>query len=81
MFEKLKQIAQLKGLQDKIKRETVTVEVNGAKITMDGSFDVLNITLNPALDIKAQESAVKSCLSEAKSKLQSVMAKSLSGLL
>jgi len=81
MFEKLKQIAQLKSLQDKIKRETVTVEINGVKITMDGSFDVLDIQLNPALDIKSQESAIKQCLAEAKSKLQAAMAKSLSGMI
>ena len=81
MFEKLKQIAQLKSLQDKIKRETVTVEVNGVKIKMDGSFDVLELTLNPSLDIKSQESAIKKCLSDAKSQIQSLMAKSLSGLI
>ncbi len=81
MFDKLKQLAQLKGLQDKIKKERVEVEKNGVRLTMDGTFEVIEIKLNPDLDLKTQEESVKYCLREARGKIQTTLAKNFAGSL
>ena len=49
MFEKIRQLQQLKKLQDDFKKEQMTVEKNGVSVTMNGNFEVLDIKLNPAV--------------------------------
>lgn len=79
MFDKLKQINQLRQMQETIKQQHAEAENQGVRIVMRGDFEVESITLNPALDIKSQERAVLSCMNEAKQKIQTMLAKSLAG--
>lgn len=77
MFEKLKQIQQLKKLQDDFKKEQMTVEKNGVSVTMNGNFEVLDVTLNPQLSIEDQQNTVKRALNEARESIQKKLAQSL----
>ena len=75
MFDKLKQINQLRSLQQAIKQQRVEAEVQGVRVTMRGDFEIENIMLNPDLDIKQQEKAIMKCMNEAKQKIQTMLAK------
>lgn len=77
MFDQLKQLAQLKKLQDAIQKEIVEVERQGVKIKMRGDLEVLSITLNPELDTTSLERLIMECLAEARQKIQTSMAKNL----
>ena len=49
MFDNLKQLHQLKKMQDEFKKETVTLEKNGLKVTINGNFEIQEIILNSEL--------------------------------
>ncbi len=77
MLDQLKKIAELKKLQDSLKKEKVVVERNGITIEMNGEFAVEDIKLNPDLVIEKQQEFLKQCLNEARQEIQKKMAKSL----
>lgn len=79
MFDKLKQINQLRQMQETIKQQHAEAEKQGVRIVMRGDFEVESITLNPELDIKSHERAVLQCMNEAKQKIQTILAKSFAG--
>jgi DNA-binding protein YbaB len=79
MFDQFKKIAELKKLQDQMKQEIVTVEQNGVTVLMNGAMEVMDIKLNPSLDIEAQQKAVKDAINKARNDVQQKMAKSLMG--
>lgn len=79
MFEKLKDLSKLQELQKQIKQKVVEVEVNGVKIHMNGTFEVLSVYLNPELDILAQEKALTNALNSAREKVQKDLAKTMAG--
>ncbi len=79
MFDQLKQLAQLKKMQDEIKKQIVDVEQQGVKVTMRGDMEILKLELNPDLDHKAQAEAILKALREAKEKIQKQLAQSLAG--
>ena len=79
MFDKLKKINELRNLQNAIKKEHVEVARNGVKVTLDGTFDLIELELNPDLDIKTQEKMVRECFLEAKNKIQTIIAKNFAG--
>ena len=74
MFDQLKKIAELKKIQDSLKKEKSTSEINGVVVEMNGSFDVVDIRLNPELIIEDQEKALKECLNNVKNEIQKKMA-------
>lgn len=74
MFDKLKQLHQLKKLQDDFKKEQLTVEKRGVSVTMNGNFGVDEIKLNAELGIKDQQSALKEALNEARESIQRTLA-------
>ena len=76
MLDQLKKIAELKKLQDNLKKEKVIVERDGISIEMNGNFEVESIKLNPELDVEKQQDVLKKCLNEAKEDIQKKMAKS-----
>lgn len=78
MFDNLKKIAELKKMQDSMKKEKETVEKNGVSVMLNGNFDVEDIKLNPELSIDDQQETLKQCLREAKENIQKTMAKALS---
>jgi DNA-binding protein YbaB len=74
MFDKLKQLQQLKKMQDSFKKEIETVEKNGVSVTINGNFEVTDIKLSEELEIKEQENLLKNCLNEARNSIQKKLA-------
>jgi DNA-binding protein YbaB len=81
MLDKFKQLMQLKGLQDEIKKQRFESEKNGVKVVINGSFNVEEIKINPALDQKQQEDLIRTCFNEAVRSAQMAMAQKFSGLM
>lgn len=77
MFNKLKQIAELKKMQDSFKKEKLTVEKRGVFVTINGNFEVEEIKLNPELSTQDQQDTLKSALNEARENIQKKLAQSL----
>ena len=81
MFDKFKQLNELRKLQQQIKQMTVQGEYNGVKVSLRGDFEMQEITLNSSLDVSTQERAIKTAFNDAKSKMQQMLAKNLGGQL
>lgn len=80
MFDKLKQLAQLKGLQSEIAKEKFESENNGVKVIVNGAMAIEEIVLNSALATDKQAQIVKDCANEALKKAQMGAAKKLAGM-
>ena len=81
MFDKLKQINQLRQLQNQIKQQRVEVEKNGIRLVMTGDFEVAELLLNSELDAKTQEKLLMQLFNEARTKVQTMLAKNFAGQL
>ena len=81
MFDKLKQINEIRQLQSAIKQERVQIEKQGVRVIMRGDFEIEGLMLNPALDTKTQEKLLMQCFNEAKGKIQGILAKNFAGKL
>ena len=79
MFDKLKQLAQLKKMQDGFKKEKLIVEKNGVFVTMNGSMDIEEVKLNPELSIEDQQRYLKDALNDAKQQIQRILAQKMMG--
>ena len=77
VFDQFKKIAELKKLQDSFKKERVTVEKRGIAVTINGSFEVEEIKLNPDLGLEDQQSVLKQCLNDAREDIQKKLAKTM----
>lgn len=81
MFNKLKQFkdlrSQAKTMQSALAQESVTEEKNGVKLTLNGNLEIIELILNPELNVDNQASAVKSCFNDAIKRAQRLMAKKL----
>lgn len=80
MFEKLKQLRQLKSLQDDLGKERVEVEKEGTKVVMNGKMEIEEIKLNAALDKERQERIVKDCVNDALGKIKFAAAQKMLGM-
>jgi DNA-binding protein YbaB len=80
MFDKFKQLAQLKGLQNEIAKEKFEAEIDGVKIVVNGAMSVEDVVLNSGLSIEEQAGVVKKCVNEALKKAQVGAAKKLAGM-
>jgi len=74
MFDKLKQIKQLKALQDSLKSEMVESENRGVKIVVNGNMQVESVKLNNDLSLGEQEEIVKDCINDAFKQVQTLVA-------
>ena len=79
MFDKLKQMNQIRAMQQAIKQQRVEIEKQGVKVAMRGDFEIQSITLNSELDTKTQEKVLMQAINEAKDKIQAILAKDLAG--
>jgi len=77
MFDKLKQLNQLRNLQNEFKKERMTIEKRGVKVVMNGNFGVEEIVLNPELGIEDQQSALKEAINEAREEIQKTLTKKM----
>lgn len=65
MFDKMKQIKQLKDFESSLKKEEITKEKDGIKVAVNLRMDILDIKLNPELDTETQEKKLLECLTSA----------------
>ena len=80
MFDKIKQIQQLKTMQSALKKEVVTIKEQGVKITINGNLEVQEIVLSPDLEKEAQEQILKNSFNKAVKQVQMKMAQQFSGM-
>lgn len=78
MFDKLKQLQQLKELRDSVAREKEEVERKGIKVVINGKMEIEEVHLNSDLSKEEQEEVLKECINEAMKKIQMVLAKKMS---
>ncbi len=81
MFDKLKQIKELRDLQQEIKKESYEAEQQGTRIAMNGTFEVQEIHLNPELSNEQQEKALVETFNELVRKVQMAMAQRFRGMM
>ncbi len=77
MFDKFKQLKQMKELQDSLKKESVEVDKDGVRIVVNGKMEVESVTLSEEMPIKEQEKAVKDGMNEAFRKVQTIAAQKM----
>ncbi len=74
MFESFKQLKQLKELQNAIQKEEVTAEKDGVKVTMNGAFEVISVSIEGGLSGGALEKVMKEVFNDAVKKAQQAIA-------
>ena len=77
MFDKLKQMKQLKDLKSSMEKEDATVEKQGVKVTVNGSMKVKEVKLNSDLASGEQAKLVKECVNKAFKKVQQKVAQKM----
>jgi len=77
MFDKLKQLKQLKDLQSAAKKEVAEVEREGVRVVVDGNMEILEIHLNPDIETIKQEKLLQDCLNEAMKKIKIALAQKM----
>lgn len=80
MFQKLKQLKQLKDLHNSLGKEKMEVEKDGIKVTINGKIEIENIQLNSELAIDRQKKILKDCINDAVRKIQVKVAQKMSGM-
>lgn len=81
MFDKLKQMKELKSLQDEIKKESYDIEKNGVRLAMNGGMELTEIHLNPELSQDQQEQTIMQAYNELIRKVQMAMAQKFRGMM
>ena len=81
MFNKLKQLKELKQMKDSLSEEKVEVEKQGIKIVLNGNFEIEQLILNSEIEKEQQESILKDCLNEGVRKIQMSMVEKFKGLM
>lgn len=77
MFEKLKQIKELRDLQKSMQNQRIELEDQGIKVVINGTMKIEQLVLNAELDHASQARAVKDLINKAIEKLQKDIASSL----
>jgi DNA-binding protein YbaB len=77
MFDKLKQLKELKNLRDSLAKEKEEIEKRGVKVIVNGKMEVEEISLNSELSKEEQEEIVKECINEGFKKIQANAAKKM----
>jgi len=80
MLDKLKQLNQLKALQDQAKNERFEASKEGVKVVVNGSLAIEEIILNPELSTDQQAIIVKECINDALRNAQMGMAQKMQGM-
>ena len=81
MFDKLKQIKELKSLQDELKKETYDIEKNGVRLVMNGGLELQEIHLTEDIPSSQQEQAILQAHNELIKKVQMAMASRFQGMM
>jgi DNA-binding protein YbaB len=75
MFDDIKKIQELKRMQDSMKLEKETAQKKGITVVVNGNMEIESIMLNPALEQREAEFALKECINDAMKSIQKRMAK------
>ena len=78
MFEKFKNLKQLKDLQNSLQKEKMEVENRGIRVTVNGKMEIEEIQLNSRLTQEEQERVLKDTVNEALKKVQMAAAQRMS---
>jgi len=70
MFDKLKQLNQIRQLKNELEKEIKIVEREGVKVTVKGSLQIEDIQLNPSMDMEKQAKILKEAINEAMRQVQ-----------
>ena len=81
MFDKLKQLKELRELQNAAQQERFESEKSGVRVVVNGTLQVEQIVINPELSVQEQGDAVKDAVNEALKKAQFAMAKKFQGMM
>lgn len=74
MFDSFKQLKQLKELQNAIQKEEVVAEKDGVKITMNGAFEVSDVSIEEGIAHDKIEKLMKEVFNDAVKKAQQAIA-------
>jgi len=80
MLDKLKQLGQLKAMQEAIKSERFEYERDGIKVVVNGNLMVEQVILTQDLPKETGGQLIKDCVNEAIKKAQWAVAQKFSGL-
>jgi len=72
MFDMLKQMGALKGIQDSLSGEKIELERKGVKVVIKGSMEIEQIVINPILEKEEQERILKELINDANKKMQKI---------
>ncbi len=81
MFDKLKQLNQLRQIQKTLEAEALTHEKNNIRVTIDGKMTIKELVLDTTKSGPEQERSVKECINEAMQKMQQAMAQKMAGMM
>lgn len=70
MFNLLKNLRELKEINDILSKEKITVERDGIKVSINGKMEVEDLVLNPNLEVVKQQKILRECLNDALRKMQ-----------
>lgn len=74
MLDKLKQLRELKKIQDDLGKERIEVEKRGIRVIINGKMEIEEIILNSELSKEDQEKVLRDCVNEAMNKMKILMA-------
>ena len=78
MFDKLKQINQLREMKKKMDQMTIEEETGEIKIKMSGAMEVLSVEIGDKNNLR--DSDIKDCYNKAVKTIQRKMAEQMNGL-
>ena len=81
MFDKFKDLAKLKKLQDEAKAQQFTAERDGAKVVVNGAFMVEEIILNEDHTSSQSSQLVKELINDVNKSAQQAMAAKFQGMM
>lgn len=81
MFDKLKQLKQLRDLQKEVQAQKFESEKQGVRAVVNGAMNLEELTLNAAMDAKAQERIAKDCINDAMHKAQVAVSQKFAGMM
>ena len=80
MFNKFKQLKEIKDLQKAIAKERVEVEKKGIRVVLNGKMELIEVVLNQQLSADEQQKFLKDCFNEAVQAWRLRIAKKVSGI-
>lgn len=74
MFDSFKQLKQLKELQAAIQKEEVVAEKDGVRVTMNGAFEVNDVSIEEGIPAEKLQKLMKEVFNDAVKKAQQAIA-------